>query len=115
MQILRPKPILPPVDQTTPCRIALGHGRFAIVDAQDFDRINRYKWRLKQSAYRSYAIRNTKRNGIEVTLYMHREVVRCAPGFEVHHINGDTLDNRRQNLLIVTRAEHDSLHFKATA
>jgi HNH endonuclease len=28
----------------------------------------------------------------------------------VHHVNGDKLDNRAENLLVVTRAEHRRLH-----
>lgn len=31
----------------------------------------------------------------------------------VHHINGDSLDNRPENLAIMTQAEHASLHSKA--
>lgn len=29
---------------------------------------------------------------------------------EVHHVNGDSLDNRPCNLMMVTRAEHERLH-----
>uniref|UniRef100_A0A6H1ZIY6 Putative homing endonuclease n=1 Tax=viral metagenome TaxID=1070528 RepID=A0A6H1ZIY6_9ZZZZ len=34
------------------------------------------------------------------------------PSEAVHHINGDTLDNRPENLIVMTRKEHSSFHLK---
>jgi hypothetical protein len=37
---------------------------------------------------------------------MHRVVTQAVQGQEVDHINGDRLDNRRENLRIVTRSQN---------
>jgi hypothetical protein len=37
---------------------------------------------------------------------LHQLLVRCPPGFEVDHIHGDTLDNRRRQLRRATRAQN---------
>ena len=79
---------------------------YALVDDEDYDRvvkaIGRGKWYAWSHAGTTsvYAI-NGSRN-----IAMHRVVVDAPKGMDVDHINGDGLDNRKQNLRICTRSEN---------
>lgn len=80
-------------------RIPLTQGEFAIVDAEDFDYLNRWKWYThKQKHSGIYAVRN-KPGKKRQMLFMHREVMKAPKGGPmVDHINHNGLDNRKGNL-----------------
>ncbi len=82
--------------------IALTHGKTAILDEADFHLVKDWKWRAQQNVKRSsgnwYARGSKKIDGKHVQVFMHRLIV-CAPsGVIVDHIDGDSLNNRRNNL-----------------
>lgn len=78
--------------------IPLTRGLVAIVDAADFDWLNQWKWHAKRSKSGYYAAR--KRAG-QLT-FMHRLVLDTPQHLRTDHINGNTLDNRRENLRTAT-------------
>lgn len=91
-------------------KIGLGNDRFAIVDAEDFDRVANYKWFARVTRYNIYAVRKTCSPNSEFLVPMHRQIMRCPKNKVVHHINHNGLDNRKENLLNMTKQQHHELH-----
>lgn len=84
--------------------IPLTHGACALVDDGDYDRLMQHKWFLSRSGY---AIRHVWTGEKSIAEHMHRVVIGAdCNGFDVDHINGDPLDNRRCNLRIATRSQN---------
>lgn len=84
-------------------KVQLANGRgVALVDDEDADRVLSFRWCRCGPGYVGH-----RADGKVVSL--HRFIVGLAPGDgrEVDHINGDRLDNRRENLRIVTRAQNN--------
>lgn len=84
-------------------RIELTQGKFAIVDDNDYEKLNKFNWHYAGG----YARRNKRLpNGKRKIVFMHRELMNTPEGYETDHINGDRLDNRRSNLRVVTKHEN---------
>lgn len=88
------------------CRIPLTQGKFALVDAADYDRVSQFKWCATCTRRKWYARRIARVDGRWVTVRMHRFVLDVPPGVEVDHENGDGLDNRRGNLRYATDVQN---------
>lgn len=83
--------------------IPLTQGKFAIVDAEDFEWLSQLGWYYNNG----YAVRVPYIDGIRgKTTYMHREIMGTPKGRDTDHINSDSLDNRRSNLRIVTTSQN---------
>jgi hypothetical protein len=83
--------------------IKLTKGQHALVDQEDFDYLNQWKWRFSgKYAVRSGPRSNYKRKFIS----MHRLLMGEPLGLEVDHVNGDKLDNRRSNLRLCSRQQN---------
>lgn len=83
--------------------IALNKGLVTLVDDEDFDNLIQYHWGAwKSSGGKFYARTEIKNRGHEITVLMHRLIMSAPPGFHIDHANGQTLDNRKQNLRVCT-------------
>ena len=81
-------------------KISLGNGSHCLVDDEDFEYLNQFRW---YKAGRGYAV---GRMGTRKVFKMHRIISKAPDGKEVDHINRNKLDNRKENLRIVTHIEN---------
>jgi hypothetical protein len=82
--------------------IPLSRNKFAIVDDEDFDFLSlpTYKWHAIENKKTFYA-------GGRKNIKMHTLLMNTPEGKIVDHINGNGLDNRKENLRICTVEENN--------
>jgi len=94
-------------------RIALTQGKFALVDDEDYEWLNKWVWQAwttKRDKKVYYAIRQNYINGIEGTLFMHRAILglKLNDGKEVDHKDHNGLNNQRHNLRVASKSANMS-------
>lgn len=88
-------------------------GLYALVDDEDFDRLNEYRWYGRRSGGKVYAERQYYLGMIlgvrkSKSRKMHREIMKVNDRLmQVDHINGNGLDNRKSNLRICTPSQNN--------
>ncbi|MBP7051834.1 MAG: HNH endonuclease [Phycisphaerae bacterium] len=92
--LCRPRqPVMEPGEKV--CKIPLTQGQFALVDADDYEELNKHKWCVTWGKHTYYACRGGPDGKL---ILMHREIMKPPAGMVVDHINLDGLDNRKRNL-----------------
>jgi len=89
-------------------KILLSQGYKALIDDSDFVATIQFRWYARLCKGKIYAARHRKKHekkGPDI-VYLHRFLMEPAVDMQVDHKNGDTLDNRRYNLRVCTRAEN---------
>lgn len=86
--------------------IKLSQGMIALVDDDDYEKVNQHKWYArkngKNDAY--YALRWDNCSNKHVR--MHRALMEVTSELIVDHVNHNTLDNRKSNLRICNKTEN---------
>lgn len=86
--------------------IQLTQGKVVLVDDENYERLNQVKWCALLSRGKYYAVRGIYKKGKIKRIYMHREIINVPCGIYTDHINGDTLDNRKENLRLCTHQQN---------
>jgi hypothetical protein len=87
-------------------KIKLTQCKYALVDNEDYDALNKFKWYAKKGVNTFYAVRSPYKNGKQTTLKMHRLLINAPRGLEVDHKDGDGLNNQRSNIRLATRSQN---------
>jgi len=82
--------------------IPLTQGKFAIVDAEDYEWLNQYKWHTDKAQNTYYAVSQKNRK----TIKMHRLITGAPKGLFVDHRDHNGFNNRRDNLRLCTNQEN---------
>lgn len=89
-------------------QISLTQGKFAIVDDEDYEWLNQYKWFAVKSKNTYYACRSVGKYLKQYRVFMHRQILglKRGDGKQTDHHNHYGLDNRRYNIRICTNSQN---------
>lgn len=86
--------------------ILLTQNKYAVVDDDDYVNLSQYHWYFGGDGY---AVRTRQKNeGKRSIIKMHRWILSAPKGFDVDHINGNRLDNRKCNLRVCNRSQNNA-------
>ena len=78
--------------------IKLTQEKIALVDDEDFEYLNQFKWCILKLKNTYYAIRAEGPKHKRKFIFMHRQIMNTPKGLEVDHIDHNGLNNQKYNL-----------------
>jgi hypothetical protein len=88
--------------------INLTQGKFSLVDDEDYNYLNQWRWYAYKDHGTFYARRNSScdESGKRKSILMHRLIIRVEKNLQVDHKDHNGLNNQKCNLRICTHAEN---------
>ncbi len=87
-------------------KVPLTQGKFALIDDEDFDLVNSFKWYACKYKNTFYALTNVKLGNKQTTISMHRFILNSKPNEHTDHKNHNTLDNQKHNIRKCTNSQN---------
>lgn len=83
-----------------------GAGKFALVDDEDYEELNKFRWYYNQHGYvtRVSLVREGRRDKKHIQI--HRVIMKTPRGMDTDHRDGDKLNNQKINLRICNRMQN---------
>ena len=86
-------------------QIPLSQGKFALIDDEDYERVNQYKWCINSNGYAVTSYRDS--NGKWKAMKMHRFILNLNKGDSlVDHRDTIRINNQKYNLRIASFVEN---------
>ncbi len=78
--------------------------KYIYVSDEDYERVSKHHWTIEKGANTYYAMRKAN----EKKIRLHNFILNPEPPLVVDHINHNGLDNRRENMRIVTKRQNEA-------
>lgn len=90
--------------------IPLTQGKEVIVDDEDYEYLNQWKWFFKKGyPARNITISKNKRK----TIFLYNILLNPEPGYIIDHIDGNPLNNLKSNLRLTTKSQNNQNRTKS--
>lgn len=91
--------------------LELTKNKKTLLDDDDFafaKSLGSWYWANKKGSKYGYAEMTKRIEGKKIHFKLHRIIMNAQKGEQIDHINGDSLDNRRENLRICTQSQNNA-------
>ncbi len=85
-------------------RIQLTRNKYTLVDDEDYEYLNQYKWYAYKGRNTYYAVKTDHK--LKKQIRMHRVIMKPPSYLQVDHKDGDGLNNQKENLRICTNQQN---------